>query len=67
LLSDIDRRVGALYETVRAPEEQFPDWSKRRTYLIDPSGVIRKAYRVKDAGSHPDEVLDDLRRLAGRK
>jgi peroxiredoxin len=50
---------------VRAPEEQFPEWAKRRTYLIDPGGVIRKAYRVRDAAAHPDEVLADLNALSG--
>jgi thioredoxin-dependent peroxiredoxin len=65
LLSDVDRRVGELYETKRAPEEQSPGYAKRRTYLIDPEGVIRKAYRVTDIAAHPSEVLDDVRRLAG--
>jgi thioredoxin-dependent peroxiredoxin len=65
LLSDVDRRVGELYETKRHPSEQGAEWPKRRTYLIDPRGVIRKAYRVKDVVAHPDEVLADLRRLTG--
>ena len=63
LLSDVDRTAGRLYETVRAPEEPMPEWAKRRTFLIDPDGVIRKAYRVKDTVSHPDEVLVDLASL----
>jgi peroxiredoxin len=33
------------------------------TYLIDPEGVVRRAYRVKDIEPHPVEVLADLRRL----
>jgi thioredoxin-dependent peroxiredoxin len=61
LLSDVDRTVGRAYETLRAPEEPMPDWAKRRTYLIDPDGMIAKAYRVRDAGAHPDELLADLR------
>lgn len=64
LLSDVDRSVGALYETVRAPEESSPDNAKRRTYLIDPDGVVRKAYRVTDIPAHPGQVLDDFRQLA---
>jgi peroxiredoxin len=60
LLSDVDRTVGEAYETKRAPEESSPEWAKRRTYLIDPDGVIRKAYRVADIPAHPDEVLHDL-------
>lgn len=60
----MDRAVGALYETVRAPEEPAPEYAKRRTYLIDPQGVIRKAYRVRDIAGHPEEVLADLRLLS---
>jgi peroxiredoxin len=41
----------------------MPEWAKRRTYLIDPDGVIRKAYRVRDIEAHPEELLTDLRRL----
>ena len=65
LLSDVDRSVGQLYETVRAPEESSPEFAKRRTYLIDPQGVIRKAYRVTDIPAHPEQVLEDFRQLSG--
>jgi thioredoxin-dependent peroxiredoxin len=64
LLSDVDRSVGAAYETVRGPEESSPDFAKRRTYLIDPDGVIRKAYRVRDIPGHPEQVLEDFRQLS---
>jgi peroxiredoxin Q/BCP len=63
MLSDVDRAVGEVYDTKRHPEEPAPQFAKRRTYLIDPEGVIRRAYRVKDIPAHPDEVLEDLRRL----
>ena len=63
VLSDVDRSVGEAYETKRHPDERSPDAPKRRTYLIDPEGVIRKAYRVQDVAAHPAEVLDDLRSL----
>ena len=63
LLADPDNAVGRLYETKRAPEEPMPEWAKRRTYLIDPDGVIRKAYRVRDIEGHPEELLRDLREL----
>jgi peroxiredoxin len=63
LLSDPDRAVGHLYETVRDPSEASPENAKRRSYLIDPDGVIRRAYRVRDIPAHPDEVLADLRAL----
>lgn len=67
LLSDVDRSVGAAYETKKAPEESFPEYAKRRTYLIDPDGVIRKAFRVADIAGHPRELLDHLRELMGPK
>jgi thioredoxin-dependent peroxiredoxin len=63
LLSDVDRAVGKLYETVRAPEESSPEFAKRRTYLIDPEGRIAKAYRVTDIPAHPGQVLADLRSM----
>lgn len=63
LLSDVDTSVGEAYEVKRAPEEPRPQFPKRRTYLIDPDGVIRKAYRVRDIPAHPDEVLRDLAEL----
>lgn len=63
LLSDVDKTVGEAYEVKRAPEERSPERPKRRTYLIDPDGIIRKAYRVKDIPAHPDEVLRDLAEL----
>ena len=63
LLSDADRVAGQAYETQRHPDEQSPEYAKRRTYVIDPDGIIRKAYRVTDIAGHPDEVLRDLREL----
>jgi peroxiredoxin Q/BCP len=65
LLSDVDRKVGELYETKRAPEESSPGYAKRRTYLIDPQGVIAKAYRVTDIPAHPDQVLEEVRARSG--
>jgi peroxiredoxin Q/BCP len=62
-LSDVDRTVGARYETKRAPEESSPEYAKRRTYLIDPQGVIVRSYRVTDIPAHPDQVLADLKEL----
>jgi peroxiredoxin Q/BCP len=64
-LSDVDREVGRLYETVRAPDESSPEYAKRRTYLIDPDGVVRRSYRVTDIPAHPDQVLEDVRELTG--
>ena len=63
MLSDADRKVGELYETKRAPDEQSATNAKRRTYLIDPEGRIAKAYRVTDIAGHPAQILEDLRSI----
>jgi thioredoxin-dependent peroxiredoxin len=66
LLSDRDRSVGERYEVRRGPEDRYPSSLRRITYLMDPDGVIRRAYRVKEVEPHPGEVLDDLRRFRGQ-
>ena len=38
-------------------------YAKRHAYLIDPDGVVRKAYDVKDVNAFAAEVLADLRTL----
>jgi peroxiredoxin len=63
LLSDVDRRVGTAYEVARQPDEQFPEFARRIAYLIDPEGVIRKAYEVGDVNTFAADVLDDLASL----
>jgi thioredoxin-dependent peroxiredoxin len=63
ILSDVDHSVGERYETKRHPDESSPEFAKRRTFVIDPEGTIRKVYRVTDIPAHPSEVLDDLRAL----
>lgn len=64
LLSDPDRSVGNSYGAARGPDEQYPDFAKRLTFLIDPEGIVRKVYVVTDVAAHPDEVLSDLGQLA---
>ena len=64
LLSDVDKSVGEVYGTKKAPDEQWADFANRYTFLIDPDGVVRKVYQVKDAGAHPDEVLEDIKTLS---
>ena len=65
LLSDVDKAVGAQYQTVRDPQHKFANFPERHSYLIDPSGIIRKAYEVTDLAGHADEVLKDLAPLKG--
>ena len=64
LLSDVDHTVGRQYGVERGPDEQFPDFPKRITFLIDPEGVVRRTYVVTDTAAHPGEVLEDVRGLA---
>lgn len=64
LLSDLDQAVGRRYEVTRAPDDQYAAFPQRISYLIDPDGVIRRAYRVADVAAHADEVLADLADLA---
>jgi peroxiredoxin len=48
---------------VRDPGEDYADFAKRIAYLIDPAGVIRRAYEVKDVAGFAGAVLDDLDQL----
>lgn len=64
LLSDVDKQVGTAYEAARGPDEQYPDFPRRVSYLIDPEGVIARAYTVTDTAGHADEVLGDLAELS---
>ena len=40
-------------------------YARRFTHLIDPGGTVVKVYEVTDVATHPQEVLDDIRRLQG--
>ena len=64
LLSDFDEQVGVAYET-RDPGTEKVSFAKRLAYLIDPEGVIRKSYEVKDTAGFAGAVLADLRALQG--
>jgi peroxiredoxin Q/BCP len=62
LLSDYDEQVGVKYET-RDPGTDKVSFAKRISYLIDPDGVVRKSYEVKEIAAHPAEVVADLHEL----
>ena len=49
------------YGATKGPDEQYPDFPKRISYLIGPDGTIVRAYQVTDVNTHPQQVLDDLR------
>lgn len=66
LLSDPEQEIAAMLDTKRA--KPHPMWflPRRVTYLIDPDGVIARAYDVgRNIEGHADHVLDDLRQLTG--
>ena len=56
--------MGEVYGAKKKPDEQWADFANRITYLIDPEGVVRRVYKVKDVAAHPDEVLADIRALS---
>lgn len=60
LLSDPERRTGEAYEVLREPDDPYAAFAQRIAYLIDPSGVIRRSYLVKDVNGFAAQVLDDL-------
>jgi len=60
LLSDVDRAVGTAYGVLRPDDDPYASMPKRVSFLIDPDGVIRRTYEVKDTAAHADEVLADL-------
>jgi thioredoxin-dependent peroxiredoxin len=63
LLSDGDKRIGALYEVTRPSGDERAGFAMRIAYLIDPRGIIRKAYEVTDTGGFAEQVLDDVQVL----
>lgn len=63
MLSDVDRRVGLAYGVARDEDDKYAAFPRRLSYLIDPEGIVRRAYRVSDVASHSAEVLEDLREL----
>jgi peroxiredoxin Q/BCP len=65
LLSDVDHAVGRVYGAEKGPDEKFPDFPKRVTFLIDPDGVVRRVYQVTDTATHPEQVLADILSAAG--
>ncbi|TML59146.1 MAG: redoxin domain-containing protein [Actinobacteria bacterium] len=65
LLSDPDRAVGEQYGVTNPPDLPRAPYARRFTHLIDPSGTVVKIYEVTDVATHPQAVLDDIRRLQG--
>jgi peroxiredoxin len=63
-VSDVERTIGRAYGAEKGPDEKYPDFPKRVTFLIDPEGTVRKVYEVTDTAGHPTEVLEDIRGMA---
>ena len=63
LLSDVDRVAGKAYGVIRAADSKYADYPERRSFLIDPTGVLRGVYDVTDVAAHADDVLAELARL----
>jgi peroxiredoxin len=59
----VSKEVGGAYEVVRAADHPYANFPERYSYLIDPSGIVRKAYDVKDPAGHGAVVLADLAEL----
>jgi peroxiredoxin len=47
----------------RPADDERANFAMRIAYLIDPDGMIRKAYEVTDVSGFAAEVLDDLHAL----
>jgi thioredoxin-dependent peroxiredoxin len=67
LLADTSKEVGEAYGVKKPPEEQWADFPRRITYLIDPDGIVRRTYQVTDVAANPEEVLADIRSLRGEQ
>lgn len=58
LLADTSHQVSVKYDSLM--NLGLAKLSARHTFLIDPSGVVRKVYLHVDAARHSEEVLSDL-------
>ncbi|HZR29802.1 MAG TPA: peroxiredoxin [Terriglobales bacterium] len=65
LLSDADHAVSQKYGSVM--DHQGTIYAARHTFLIDPTGTIRKVYLEVKPAVHSDEVLADLQQLQASK
>jgi len=66
LLADVDHDVSGAYGVLT--QQGDTAYSRRVTYVIDDTGVIRHTFEDVDPGVHADEVLDriDALRLMGQ-
>jgi len=64
LLSDKDGKVADQYGALM--NLGVIRKAKRYTFLIDPQGKIAKVYLSVDTSRHSQEIIDDLKQLAGK-
>ncbi len=65
LLADTTGAVSKEYDSVMTMGDKT--LSARNTFLIDPTGVIRKVYLKVNPATHSDDVLADLAALQAKK
>lgn len=65
LLSDAGHTVANLYSVAFPPGHEYENWLKRFSFLIDPTGHVRKIYKVTDVAGHPEQLLYDLTEAVG--
>lgn len=65
LLADVEHAVTTKYGSLS--NYQGTDYAARNTFLIDPSGVIRKVYVKVKPASHSEDLLADLATLQAAK
>jgi thioredoxin-dependent peroxiredoxin len=65
LLSDSDHAVTEKYGSVM--DHEGTKYAARNTFLIDPTGVIRKVYLKVKPATHSEEILADLEQLQASK
>lgn len=64
LLADQTTEVAARYGVLR--DLFFIKMARRYTFLIDPQGRINKVYDKVETSRHSREIIEDMKRLAGR-
>lgn len=62
LVADSDKRVVEAYDV-----KGMLGFAKRRTFIIDPEGIIRYIVEDVDTGKHAEQVRDILQKLQGKK
>jgi peroxiredoxin Q/BCP len=60
-LADTNYQISSAYDSL--VNLGVAKLSARHTFLIDPDGIVRKAYLNVNAEKHSGEVLNDLARL----